>query len=87
MSNAWETTEEDVWGVLRHYGGKHDYHTILKMLDHDRIEKAALCGNDMDKQTNYAFAEIERQLRQKHIVPLDGYHWHDIACLNKMVKA
>jgi len=86
MSNVWETTVEDVWGVLRHYGGKHDYQTILNMLDHDRIKKAALCGSDKDKQTNNVFAEIERQLRQKQIVPLDGYHWHDIACLNKMSK-
>ena len=78
MSLAWETTVEDVWGVLRHYGGKHDYQTILNMLDYGRIEKAALYGDEMEQQTNYAFAEIERQLRQKHIVPVDGFYWNDI---------
>ena len=77
MSFAWETTVEDVWGVLRHYGGNHAYETILDMLDHDAIEKAALYGNDIDEQTNYAFAEIERQLKKKHILPLDANYWQE----------
>ncbi len=38
-------------------------------LDHDAIEDAALAGDDMGEQTDYAFDEIERQLEAAGELP------------------
>jgi len=84
MSLAWETTIEDVWNVLDHYGGEHDYEVILGMLDLDAIEGEALLGYDMDQQTDYSFAEIERQLKKKFILPLDANYWNNVAGLSAL---
>lgn len=66
MSMAWETTEDDVANVLRAHGitnvNAADF--CDEQLDHDRVEDAALRGNDMDTQTNYAYQSIEEQLKE-----------------------
>lgn len=67
MSNAWETTYDDVLNVAHRMGKKlteDQTHTIHNELDHFKIEDAALNGNDMDTQTEYAYEEIERQMKE-----------------------
>lgn len=69
MSLAWETTDEDVANVLSRLHPSRTYTVketiqILGNLDHNKIEKAALYGNDIDEQTNYAYDEIEKQLKK-----------------------
>jgi hypothetical protein len=65
MSFAWETTVDDVENVLRRMGrtGMGSV-SIHGMLDHEAIEKAALRGNDMSDQTEGAYDEIERQIKE-----------------------
>lgn len=71
MSNAWETTSEDVLTVLEANGisvsvdmEEHKLDEIVDFqLDHDAIEKSALNGTDMETQTEYAYAEIKAQLK------------------------
>jgi hypothetical protein len=66
MNTAFEVTVDDVENVLN----KHklelelDADTIHGELDHDALEEAALWGDDMDEQTNYACQEIEKQLKE-----------------------
>jgi hypothetical protein len=36
---------------------------LLAKLDHKKIENMALCGDDLEEQTEWAQAEIEKQLR------------------------
>lgn len=64
LATAWETTVEDVENVLKNMGADvsraAQYHDDL---DFDAIVKAALHGNAMEEQTDYAYQEIERQLR------------------------
>jgi ribosome maturation protein Sdo1 len=72
MSNAWETTDEDIINVVRDIrkgkiANTRTVERILKNLDHAAIEKAALHGNDLDKQTQYAHEEIKRQIIKKGI--------------------
>ena len=65
MSNAWETTSEDVQNACannNYYISEDMAEKLLGKLDHDAIEKAALYGNDMDEQTNNAYDEIRRQI-------------------------
>ena len=66
MSNAWETTEEDVENVI-HSRFKFDPESVKidyihDRLDFDRIEQAALFGDDMEDQYELAANEIERQI-------------------------
>lgn len=67
MSNAWETTTDDVATVIDRNGIFIDYDRLDEIvdfqLDHDAIEKIALEGKDMDEQVELAYNEIERQLR------------------------
>jgi len=66
MSMAWETTLEDVENVLRRMGRKlrpESVRVLYEDLDQATIEKAALYGDSMEKQTEYAYDEIERQLK------------------------
>lgn len=72
MSNAWEVTEADVRVVL----GQHDVKTnkrkmkrIMDLLDCDAVECAALAGDEIEEQANYAFEEIENQLIDVGIIP------------------
>jgi len=67
MSYAWETTTEDVRRVLDNMQEGADLtdeqvDEIHTRLDHDAIEKAALYGDDMLEQCDYADKEIEEQI-------------------------
>lgn len=70
MSNAWETTDEDIINVLHTMNIKNPEifveHVITK-LDLFKVEKAALKGNDIDEQTNYAYEEIKEQIIDKEL--------------------
>jgi hypothetical protein len=79
MSNmAYQVTEEDVENVLRFHSlsvantnGKSFEsiaNEVFSDLDADRIETAALYGNDLDEQTGYANDEIAIQLRELGIL-------------------
>ena len=71
--SAYEVTEEDVENVLRsnalavaNTNGKSFEsmaNELLGHLDLDLVEQAALYGDDLDEQTDYANDEIARQLR------------------------
>ncbi len=67
MSLAFGVSEEDVATVLALSFGMRqlDDDTIADYFDHidgDEVEKAALYGNSMDEQTEYAYNDIARQL-------------------------
>ena len=68
MSNAWETTSDDIWIVLKNSGIDKTDDEINDIcdfqIDHDEVEKVALCGNDIDEQVNYAHDEIKKQLKE-----------------------
>ena len=67
MSNAWETTIDDVQNVLRSKGlrlSKASVIVLYEDMDHYAIAKMAMYGSDIDQQTDYAYAEIARQLGQ-----------------------
>jgi hypothetical protein len=78
MSLAWETTADDVYNVMRTHnvvdetmnlrGRAEKEFDDLDEEDHSRIEEAALRGDDMDEQTNYAYDEIEDILAEKGII-------------------
>jgi len=65
MSNAWETTLEDVQNVIARMGKLAPNRTaddIMSDLDINLVECSALCGMDIDEQTEYAYNEIEKQI-------------------------
>ena len=70
MSNAWETTIDDIANVLERNGVDIDYdmeewkleEICDFQIDHIAVEKAALHGLDLEEQTKYAYREIENQL-------------------------
>jgi hypothetical protein len=65
MSLAWETTIEDLENVLRRLGMPQQpavVKTLYDQLDFAAIEKAALYGDSMEEQTEFAYKEIEHQL-------------------------
>ena len=71
MSNAWETTEDDVLNVVHKMGKKlksGEAEEILFELDQFAIEDAALAGNDIESQTNYAYEEIEKQIIENNLL-------------------
>lgn len=71
MSMAWETTIDDVMNVFTEDGEKitrEKAEEVLNNLDHDRIEKAALYGDDMLEQVKYAKIEIQKQIVEKGII-------------------
>lgn len=79
MSNqAYEATQDDVENVLRSNETIHEIandqaweklaEKAFKDLDFDLIEQAALYGDDLDEQTDYANDEIARQLREMRIL-------------------
>jgi hypothetical protein len=75
---AYEATEEDVENVLRsnslavaNTNGKSFESMANELhgkLDFDLIEQAALAGDDLDEQTDYANDEIARQLREMGVL-------------------
>lgn len=71
MGCAWETTVDDVLNVLKEEGvskTEEEAESILDDLDHDKIEKEALRGDNMDEQVDYAYLEIKEQLIEMGIV-------------------
>lgn len=75
---AYEVTVEDVENVLRsnslavaNTDGKSFEAMANELhgnLDFDLIEQAALAGDDLDEQTDYANDEIARQLREMGVL-------------------
>lgn len=71
MSNAWETTTDDILNVIHELGKKSDtdkVEEIYNELDLYIIEDAALQGNDIEEQTNYAYDEIKRQIVDNNLI-------------------
>jgi len=66
MSNskamAWQTSEEDVEAACNVDNDRAQ--GLLFNLDNDAVEKAALYGNDMSEQTDYAYKEIRKQVKE-----------------------
>ena len=68
MSNTFEVTVDDVLNVVHRLGKKV---TDLKAeelfddLDQFKIEIQALSVNELDEQINLAYAEIEKQIKDK----------------------
>ena len=73
MSLAWETTVDDILNVFRkmgHEGTEEQARQILdNVIDFDRVEQAALCGDEMDDQVEYAYADIEEQIKEHFRIP------------------
>ena len=69
MSNAWETTVEDVLNIcnmrLNMGLSEESAEIILSDLNHKAIEDAALYGEDINEQTCNAYDEIELQIKIK----------------------
>jgi hypothetical protein len=71
MSNAWETTAEDVMNVvncMEREIQKADAEKILNLLNHGAIEKAVLYGNDLGSQVEYAYQEIKEQIIEGDLI-------------------
>ena len=71
MSNAFEVTPDDVLNVVHRMGKKisgDKAHEIHNALDHFKIEEEALRANDLDAQTDAAYQEIERQIREGNLI-------------------
>ena len=73
MSMAWETTTEDIEQVLENEG--FDGNIIDEFLDnlhsnidHERVEEAALYGDEMEEQTDYAYSNIRDQLVEQEVL-------------------
>jgi hypothetical protein len=73
MSAAWEVTEEDIQSVLDYHritgiGNRviepttHTAAELLDLIDTAAVELAALFGDNMEQQHEYALGDIERQL-------------------------
>jgi hypothetical protein len=59
---AFEVGVDDLMGILGCSEEKAAYY--IDVLDMDAVEEAALHGDDIDEQTNYAYDEIRRQLAE-----------------------
>lgn len=78
LCSAFEPTEEDVHNVLSsnslavaNTNGKSFASMaaeIFPSLDFEKIEEAALLGDGLDEQTDLAYDEIARQLRETGIL-------------------
>lgn len=72
MGMAFGVTIDDVAAVLARNGqakrSDEELDELLDNLDVDRIERDALYGDDMDQQTDYAYASIEAQLKEQGVV-------------------
>lgn len=76
MSMAWETTDEDVVNAIHNVLGKSISYEkageYLEDLDHDKIEREALSGDDMIEQTTYAANEIVDQVLNLEREEIEG---------------
>jgi len=71
MSSAWETTPDDILNVIHDMGkkaGPDKVHEIDNLLDHFAIEDAALKGDSMEEQVNYAYEEIKKQITEGNMI-------------------
>lgn len=71
MSNAWETTEDDVLNVIHDMGHKANHETVERIhndLNQFEIECEALRGIDIETQTDYAYEEIKRQITERNLL-------------------
>ena len=72
MSNAFEVTPDDVLNVVHRMGIKisgDKAHEIHNALNHDLIECIALkAGNTLGEQTDAAYQEIRRQIKEKGLL-------------------
>ena len=59
MNLAFQVSNEDIENALD--CTEEEAERVSSLLDYDAIEKAALYGDDMDKQTTYAYEEIQKQ--------------------------
>ena len=67
MGLAFEITVDDVQNVLRKLESISDSQAMFDTLtpdDHAAIEKAALYGDDIDTQTEYAYQELGKILKE-----------------------
>lgn len=68
MSCAWEVTPEDVRYTLADIDGCEpddaEVARVHRAIDCDAVEAAALHGDSMDEQVEYANQEIRRQIEQ-----------------------
>ena len=71
MSNAFEVTTDDVLNVVHRMGKKingEKCHEIHAALDHNLVECEALRANDLETQTEYAYQEIEHQIKEGNLL-------------------
>ena len=65
---SWETTKDDVANVvlqrMKVCASQEAIDGIHDKLNLFLIEEAALCGVDLEEQTEYSYQEIERQIRE-----------------------
>lgn len=59
---AYEISDEDIRNVVGRSLSDKEVDKILEQLDLDKVEEAALMGDAIDEQTDYAYDEIRRQL-------------------------
>jgi hypothetical protein len=62
---AFEVTIDDILNVYQERGTKVSVslaQAVMDDLDFDLIEEAALLGDDIEEQTDFAYEEIKRQL-------------------------
>jgi len=68
MGLAFEVTHEDIANVLNDKHKRHATESEIQdaydSLDMDKVEKAALYGDELDIQTQYAYEEIRKQLSE-----------------------
>jgi len=72
MTDAWETTTDDVLTVLNGHGIKVSAERLEEIhgdLDHDAIEEGVLYYCSMDAQTNSMLDDIENQLMESGVIP------------------
>lgn len=72
MTDAWETTNDDVLIVLQSHGisvSEERLEYIANDLDHEAIEEGVLCFQTMDAQTNSMLSDIEDQLMESGVIP------------------
>ena len=73
MSLAWEVSSEDIVNVMTDHGVQIELddprlENIISSLDHNKIEQAALFGDDIDEQTEFANENIKEQLLENGII-------------------
>lgn len=70
MSIAFEITPEDISSAISPTLNSELSEYILEKLDPNEIEKAALNGDEIEEQTNYAYDNIREQFTRKLETPI-----------------